>query len=95
MSWPKIVYNEEVMRKGFGIEDVAIPLEAKVKFLDALSETGLKRITVGAIVSPRLCLKWPASRSCCKDFTRSPVLPICPSFTMRRPESSPNTIRRR
>jgi hydroxymethylglutaryl-CoA lyase len=41
------------MREGFGIEDVGIPLEAKVEFLDALSETGLKRITVGAFVSPR------------------------------------------
>ena len=41
------------MREGFGIEDVAIPLDAKVEFLDALSETGLNRIVVGAFVSPR------------------------------------------
>src|ERR1700683_5613149 len=41
------------MREGFGIEDVAIPLSPKVDLLDALSETGLKRITVGAFVSPR------------------------------------------
>ena len=53
MNWPRVIYNEEVMREGFGIEDVAIPLEAKVEFLDALSETGLKRITVGAFVSPK------------------------------------------
>lgn len=53
MNWPTVIYNEEVMREGFGIEDVGIPLEAKVEFLDALSETGLKRITVGAFVSPR------------------------------------------
>ncbi|QRX81597.1 hypothetical protein [Glaciimonas sp. PAMC28666] len=52
MNWPTVIYNEEVMREGFGIEDVGIPLEAKVAFLDALSETGLKRITVGAFVSP-------------------------------------------
>jgi hydroxymethylglutaryl-CoA lyase len=48
-----LIYNEEVMREGFGIESVAIPVEAKVEFLEALSETGLKRITVGAFVSPR------------------------------------------
>jgi len=53
MDWPKVVYNEEVMREGFGIEDARIPLEAKIKLLHALSETGLKRITVGAFVSPR------------------------------------------
>jgi len=53
MNWPTVIYNEEVMREGFGIEDVGISLEAKVEFLDALSETGLKRITVGAFVSPR------------------------------------------
>ena len=52
MNWPTIVYNEEVMREGFGIEDAGISLDAKVALLDALSETGLKRITVGAFVSP-------------------------------------------
>lgn len=53
MNWPTIVYNEEVMREGFGIEDIGIPLDAKIELLDALSQTGLKRITVGAFVSPR------------------------------------------
>jgi hydroxymethylglutaryl-CoA lyase len=53
VNLPTVIYNEEVMREGFGIEDVRIPLEAKVEFLDALSDTGLKRITVGAFVSPR------------------------------------------
>nr|WP_246206133.1 hypothetical protein [Propylenella binzhouense] len=41
------------MREGFGIEDVGIPLDTRVRFLEALSATGLKRITVGAFVSPR------------------------------------------
>jgi len=53
VHWPTVIYNEEIMREGFGIEDVGIPLDAKVAFLDALSETGLKRITVGAFVSPK------------------------------------------
>ena len=38
MNWPTIVYNEEVMREGFGIEDVGIPLDAKIALLDALSQ---------------------------------------------------------
>lgn len=53
MNWPTVIYSEEVIREGFGIEDVGIPLEAKVALLDALAETGLKRLTVGAFVSPR------------------------------------------
>lgn len=53
MSWPTIVYNEEVMREGFGIEDVGIPLDARLRLLEGLSKTGLKRLTLGAFVSPR------------------------------------------
>ncbi len=53
MNWPTVIYNEEVMREGFGIEDVGIPLQARIDFLDALSETGLKRITLGAFVSAK------------------------------------------
>lgn len=53
MAWPAVVYSEEVMREGFGIEAASIPLEAKVELLDALSDTGIRRITVGAFVSPR------------------------------------------
>jgi hydroxymethylglutaryl-CoA lyase len=53
MPWPHVVYSEEVMREGFGIEDVRIPLEARLALIEALSETGLGRITLGAFVSPR------------------------------------------
>ena len=53
MNWPTVIYSEEVIREGFGIEAVDIPLQAKLELLQALSETGLKRITVGAFVSPR------------------------------------------
>jgi hydroxymethylglutaryl-CoA lyase len=50
---PEIVYTEEGMRAGMQIEDANIPVDAKVALLDALSETGLKRIVVGSFVSPR------------------------------------------
>ena len=53
MNWPTVIYSEEVMREGFGIEDATISLQEKIDLLVALSETGLKRITVGAFVSPR------------------------------------------
>ena len=53
MPWPTVIYSEEVMRELFGIEDVGIPVEARLELLDALSATGLKRITLGAFVSPR------------------------------------------
>lgn len=52
-QWPKVVYKEECMREGMQIEDVGIPVEKKVRLLEALSETGLKNIVVGSFVSPR------------------------------------------
>jgi hydroxymethylglutaryl-CoA lyase len=53
LNWPTVVYSEEILREGFGIADARIPLAARVELLEALSDTGLKRITVGAFVSPR------------------------------------------
>jgi len=53
VTWPSVIYSEEVIREGFGIEDVGIPVEARVELLDALSTTGLKRFTIGAFVSPK------------------------------------------
>ena len=50
---PTIVYTEEGMREGMQIEDASISVDDKVALLDALSETGLKRIVVGSFVSPR------------------------------------------
>ena len=53
LNWPTVMYTEEVIREGFGIESVHIPVQAKVDLIHALSDTGLKRMTVGAFVSPR------------------------------------------
>ena len=52
-KWPALSYKEEGMREGMQIEDANIPVEDKVRLLDALSETGLKNIVVGAFVSPK------------------------------------------
>ena len=51
--WPILKYKEEGMREGMQIEDADIPIDDKVRLLDALSETGLKYIVVGSFVSPR------------------------------------------
>ena len=52
-QWPKVNYKEEGLREGMQIEDAAIPVEDKIRLLEALSDTGLKHIVVGAFVSPR------------------------------------------
>ncbi|MDO9437522.1 hypothetical protein [Hydrogenophaga sp.] len=53
MNRPNVVYSEEILREGFGIADRQIPLADRIELLEALSDTGLRRITVGAFVSPR------------------------------------------
>ncbi len=50
---PAVVLVDETMREGLQIEDAAIALEDRVRLLDALSRTGLKRIVVGSFVSPK------------------------------------------
>ena len=66
-NWPRVVYSEEVMREGFGIEAPEIPLSARLELLEALSGTGLKRITVGAFVSPRFV----PQMACFEELLRS------------------------
>ena len=52
-GYPKIVHTEEGMRDGLQIESPDISADAKVRLLDALSETGLTEIAVGSFVSPK------------------------------------------
>jgi hydroxymethylglutaryl-CoA lyase len=65
-GYPTIVHTEEGMRDGLQIESPDIPLEAKIRLLDALSETGLKEIAVGSFVSP----KWTPQMACMDDLVR-------------------------
>jgi hydroxymethylglutaryl-CoA lyase len=53
MNWPRVIYTEEVVREGFGIERADIDLQTRLDFIHALSQTGLQRITLGAFVSPK------------------------------------------
>lgn len=51
---PKFVeFREEGPREGFQIESKTYPLKERARLVDALSETGVKRIQVGSFVSPR------------------------------------------
>jgi hydroxymethylglutaryl-CoA lyase len=52
-QYPKVALIEEGMREGFQIEDARIPVEGKLRVLDALSRTGLSTIVVGSFVSPK------------------------------------------
>ena len=94
VNWPNVIYNEEVMREGFGIEDVGIPLDARVELLDALSETGLKRITVGAFVSPKFVpadgvLRGDAAEVSSRDGRDVPALHPQPKSQEARPAVFP------
>ena len=50
---PQVEIVEEGMREGMQIESADIPVSDKIKLLDELSKTGLRRIVVGSFVSPR------------------------------------------
>jgi len=51
---PKSVkIHEEGPREGFQIEKGPIPTARKIEFIEALSDAGLKQITVGSFVSPK------------------------------------------
>ena len=52
-KYPQVIYTEQSMREGMQIESPDIPVDEKVRLLDALSETGLKRIVVGSFVHPK------------------------------------------
>lgn len=52
-GFPRVEIIEEGMREGMQIESAGIPVEAKIRLLDALSGTGLRTIQVGSFVSPR------------------------------------------
>jgi hydroxymethylglutaryl-CoA lyase len=52
-KFPDVIYTEQSMREGLQIESPDIPADEKVRLLDALSQTGLKRIVAGSFVHPK------------------------------------------
>ena len=71
-GYPKIVHTEEGMREGMQIESADIPVEDKIKLLDALSETGLKDIAVGSFVSPKYTPQMAKMDEIVAGFTPKP-----------------------
>ena len=52
-KFPEVKFTEQSMREGLQIESPDIPADEKVRLLNALSETGLKRIVAGSFVHPK------------------------------------------
>ena len=72
MGYPKIVHTEEGMRDGLQIESADIPVAAKIRLLNALSETGLKEINVGSFVSPKYTPQMAGIDEIVTGFTPKP-----------------------
>lgn len=74
MDWPypSVDIVEECMRDGLQIEDVTIPVEDKVRLLDALSDTGLRTIVVGSFVNPRWTPQMADVETLLERFTPRP-----------------------
>ena len=68
---PKSVsISEEGPREGFQIEPGPIPTRRKIELIDALSETGLKRIQVASFVSPKHVPGWADADEVVEGFQR-------------------------
>lgn len=63
---PAIEIVEEGMREGLQIEEPGITTAQKIELLDALSRTGIRRITIGSFVSP----KWVPQMAGMDDLVR-------------------------
>ncbi|MCY3981643.1 MAG: hydroxymethylglutaryl-CoA lyase [Alphaproteobacteria bacterium] len=64
--------SEEGPREGFQIEPDPIPTVRKIELIDALSETGLKRIQVASFVSPKRVPGWADADEVVEGFRRVP-----------------------
>ena len=71
-SYPKILHTEEGMRDGLQIESADIPIAAKIRLLNALSETGLREINVGSFVSPKYTPQMAKVDELMQGFTPKP-----------------------
>ena len=81
-GYPKIIHTEEGMRDGLQIENADIPIAAKIRLLNALSETGLKEINVGSFVSPKYTPQMAKVDELMQGFTPKPAsfTPLATAF---------------
>ena len=62
---PKAVtITDDTMREGLQIESPDIPVDAKLRLLDALGETGAKVISIGSFAHP----KWTPAMACIEEI---------------------------
>lgn len=65
MSLPEsVVIRDDTMREGLQIESAAIPVEAKLRLLDALGQTGARVISIGSFAHP----KWTPQMACIEEI---------------------------
>ncbi len=79
MAFPKTVQIREVgPREGFQFEGVhdplRIPLAEKVRLINALSATGLKRIQIVSFVHPKLVPQMADAEDICREISQTPGL---------------------
>ena len=64
-KFPKsVTIVDDTMREGLQIESPDIPVSEKLRLLDALGETGAKRISIGSFAHP----KWTPSMACIEEI---------------------------
>lgn len=71
-GWPQVSIIDETMREGMQIESADIPVDDKVRLLDALSGTGLATLVVGSFVSPRWVPQMAQIERVLERFTPNP-----------------------
>ena len=71
-GYATVLHTEEGMRDGLQIENPDIPVQDKIRLLNALSETGLKEIAVGSFASPKWTPQMAAIDEIVKGFRPKP-----------------------
>ncbi|MFT4103276.1 MAG: hypothetical protein QM674_20050 [Burkholderiaceae bacterium] len=61
-----VTITDDTMREGLQIESADIPVEAKLRLLDALGETGAKVISIGSFAHP----KWTPQMACIDEIAQ-------------------------
>ncbi len=61
-----VVITDDTMREGLQIESASIAVEAKLRLLDALGETGAKVISIGSFAHP----KWTPQMACIDEIAQ-------------------------
>lgn len=68
----KVDIQEEGPREGFQIEKGPIPTARKIELIDALSETGLRKIQVASFVNPKRVQGWADAEEVVAGFRPAP-----------------------